>query len=66
MHASVTLERVIDIVEKDTYLGFCVHCGKEYNNIELEADGYWCDTCDQSSVYGAAKILIAFICKREL
>ena len=62
IHPSVTLERVIDAVERHhTALddpGFCVRCGADAEGVEPDARNYTCEACGQPGVYGAEELLV--------
>lgn len=65
IHASITLERVLDAVERqETALdnpGFCLACGTEREGCEPDACGYECDHCGERKVFGASEILLNII-----
>lgn len=56
--AKVTLERVMDAVEADDHIGFCIACGSEQDGCEPDARRYICEACGQPKVYGAQELLI--------
>lgn len=58
MHKSVTLERVMDAVETDEYIGFCTSCGAEQHGCEPDARNYTCESCGEKEVFGAEELLI--------
>ena len=47
-HIAVTLDQVMQAVEADEYLGFCVTCGTEHMNVEPDAREYPCEECGES------------------
>jgi hypothetical protein len=53
MPAKVTLEQVLEAVEADDNLGFCLACG-----VEPDAQRYTCEACGAPKVYGAEELLI--------
>lgn len=57
MHESITVDRVCDALESDEMIGFCLSCGDEAWNVEPDACGYPCETCDEPAVYGVQEIL---------
>ena len=57
IHSSITTDRVIEAIEADDYLGFCVACGEEAFNVEPDARRYSCESCGARAVYGAEEIL---------
>lgn len=62
MHASITLKRVEEAVERRmTSLdnpGFCRACGAEADGVEPDAEGYECESCGEAQVSGADNLLI--------
>ena len=58
MPAKVTLEQVLEAVEADDNLGFCLACGAEAYGVEPDAQRYTCDACGAPKVYGAEELLI--------
>lgn len=63
MHESITLERVMDAVERrNTSLdnpGFCVSCGEDQEGCEPDAREYLCESCGEKGVYGAEELLFS-------
>jgi hypothetical protein len=58
IHSSVTLDRVLEVVEADDCVGFCAACGEEIFGVEPDARGYECECCGESKVYGAEEFLM--------
>ena len=56
--AKVTLEQIIEAVEADDYLGFCLACGSTAYNVEPDARRYACEECGKEKVYGAEELLL--------
>jgi len=54
----ISIERIIEAVEEDNYIGFCTACGAEQGGCEPDARGYECESCGQPSVFGAEELLI--------
>jgi hypothetical protein len=57
MAANVTLDRVLEALEADDNLGYCLACGAEAYGVEPDARGYTCDACGESQVHGAQELL---------
>jgi hypothetical protein len=53
-----TLEQIMAAVEADDNLGFCVACGEMAHGVEPDAEGYECESCGASAVFGAEELLI--------
>jgi DNA-directed RNA polymerase subunit RPC12/RpoP len=54
----VSIEQVIDALESDHYVGFCLECGAEAYDVEPDARRYECENCGKRKVYGAEEILL--------
>jgi hypothetical protein len=61
-HASITEERILDAVERQTTTlddpGFCLVCGNEQGGCEPDARRYECEACGEKQVYGAQELLL--------
>jgi predicted RNA-binding Zn-ribbon protein involved in translation (DUF1610 family) len=53
----VSIEQVMNAVEQDDNLGFCLDCGAEAYGVEPDARKYECDECGAKAVYGAEECL---------
>lgn len=60
-HIAVTLDQVMQAVEADEYLGFCVTCGTEHMNVEPDAREYPCEECGENAVYGAQELIFTMV-----
>jgi len=58
VHELVTLERIVEAIEQDDNLGFCIFCGAEAYYVEPDAERYKCKDCEEHQVYGAEQLLI--------
>jgi hypothetical protein len=58
MHTSITLERVVELVEQDENLGICLECGSEQYGVEPDARKAHCETCGARAVIGAEELLL--------
>lgn len=61
LHHSLTEKRILDAVEQDENIGFCLDCGEEHSNIEPDAESYVCQCCGENSVSGAEQILLLMV-----
>jgi hypothetical protein len=57
IHESVTVDRIIEALEYENTLGFCVLCGEEATGVEPDAHRYPCESCGKKGVYGAEELL---------
>ncbi len=57
-HKSITLDRIVELVEADDNLGICGACGQEAMGVEPDARKYPCESCDEKRVYGAQEWLL--------
>lgn len=64
MHESVTIDRVIQLVEQaESSLdnpGICIACGEDADGCEPDARRYKCESCGEHAVYGAQELLFLF------
>ena len=58
IHPSVTVDRVLEAVEADDCLGFCIVCGADAYGVEPDARKYECEDCGAKAVYGAEELLM--------
>ena len=54
----IEMERIIEAVEADDNLGFCVACGEEADGCEPDARQYECESCGARAVYGAEELML--------
>ncbi len=57
---NLTLDRIIEAVQDDEYIGFCLSCGEIVAPLEPDARKCHCDHCDSDMAYGAEELLIMF------
>jgi len=62
IHKSITEDRIVQAVELDECLGFCVMCGEDAFSVEPDAENYPCECCGESGVFGAEQILFMIYC----
>jgi hypothetical protein len=53
----VTMEQVLEAIESDDNLGFCLACGAEAYGVEPDARRNTCEACGALQVYGAEELL---------
>ena len=56
----IDIDTIIEAVEADDNLGFCLGCGAEAYGVEPDARKYECEECGAHKVYGAEELLIMF------
>jgi hypothetical protein len=54
----IEMERIIEAVEADDNIGFCVACGEEADSCEPDAREYECEACGAYAVYGAEELML--------
>ena len=59
VHASVTLERLLELADSDEYTGVCLRCGADRACCEPDAENYACDECDAPFAFGPEAVLEA-------
>lgn len=62
MHNSITIDRVIGLIEQNfgepDNLGLCRACGFEQDGVEPDATGYPCENCGELEVTGIEVLLL--------
>ncbi len=58
---NVSIDDVMEAVERDDNVGFCLKCGQEAMGVEPDARKYECESCGENAVYGASEILLMSI-----
>ena len=62
LHSSVTIDRVMEAVERHNSSldnpGFCIVCGNEQDGCEPDARNYECESCGEDAVFGAEELLM--------
>jgi Zn finger protein HypA/HybF involved in hydrogenase expression len=59
IHASITLEEVMQLVEADEGYAICTDCGAHYDgHLEPDAHDVLCDSCGTNNVCGVEEILL--------
>ena len=56
--ADPDIDRVIEAVQGDELVGFCLECGEERDGCEPDARGYECYACGAMRVMGAEELLL--------
>lgn len=59
IHPSVTIDRIMELVEMDDNMGICIACGEDVQGVEPDARNYECECCGKRAVYGAEELLIS-------
>ena len=55
----VSIDQIIEAVESDENIGFCLACGAETcGGVEPDARKYPCESCGERKVYGAQELLL--------
>ena len=54
----LTFTQLLDVIEGDEDIGFCIACGAEHYGIEPDARKYTCEACDLPKVYGAEELVL--------
>jgi hypothetical protein len=57
----LTIDRIMEAVQEDDYLGFCIACGEEACGVEPDAHEYTCESCGKATVYGAEELLLMVV-----
>lgn len=54
----LTEDQIVDAVEADDNLGFCIACGEETSGVEPDARCIQCEDCLEHKVFGAEELLL--------
>ena len=54
----IDMDRILEAVQGDEQVGFCVKCGAEKYGVEPDARKYKCEECGERAVYGAEELLM--------
>lgn len=54
----VELDQLMEAIESDEHLGFCLSCGADRDGCEPDARHYECEECGELQVFGAQELLI--------
>ena len=57
---NIDFERVMEAIDGDEQIGFCIACGSESERIEPDARNCKCESCHSYKAFGAEQILIEF------
>jgi len=55
---AITLQRVIEMCERDEYEGICLACGEDAYGVEPDARRYECESCGKEKVYGSQELIL--------
>ena len=62
LHPSLTSDVIVAAVKRQMFEldnpGFCIKCGAEVDGCEPDARNYYCEECDQHTVFGAQELLL--------
>lgn len=58
MHSSIDIDRIMEAIESEDSIGFCIECGEETSGVEPDARKYLCEGCGANAVYGAEELLV--------
>jgi ribosomal protein S27E len=47
----ITLDRIMEILEQDEFIGICENCGDERYCTEHDAEDYLCDNCGKETLF---------------
>ena len=54
---AVSLDQLLEVIERDDNIGFCAVCGSEVYGVEPDARAYPCEECRSRGLYGAGELL---------
>lgn len=56
----IEMSDVVEAVEEDDGVGFCLECGEEASGVEPDARCYECECCSKKAVFGAEELLFKY------
>ena len=57
-NCKISLDEIVQAIEQDNSLGFCLACGVEAFGVEPDAHHYPCESCGEEKVFGAEELLM--------
>jgi predicted RNA-binding Zn-ribbon protein involved in translation (DUF1610 family) len=54
----MNIKDIMDAIEQDENIGFCIACGAEAYGVEPDGREYQCEECGANRVYGAEECLL--------
>jgi hypothetical protein len=54
----IDIQELLDAVEADENIGFCIACGEQADGVEPDARRYECECCGERAVFGAEELLL--------
>jgi len=58
MPPGISLDSIMDAVQYDYGVGFCLSCGADRMGCEPDACNYPCEECGEDQVFGAEELII--------
>ena len=58
MSSKIDPDRILEALQNDEMIGFCIKCGAERGCCEPDARKYECEECGEKAVYGAEELLM--------
>ena len=52
---TLTLDKILEALEDDAYLGFCLACAAQHDGVEPDARRYVCEECGMPAASTAPK-----------
>ena len=59
MKNPIPLDELMEAMQNDEMVGWCISCGEHHECIEPDARKVTCESCSRPCVYGASEILLA-------
>jgi hypothetical protein len=58
MSSPIDFDELMEVMENDDPVGFCIKCGCRHEPVEPDARKYTCEACEKPAVYGASEIIM--------
>ena len=54
----MNIEDILEAIEEDNNIGFCINCSEEAEGVEPDAREYFCYSCERQTVFRAEELLL--------
>ena len=61
MKNPIPLDELMEAMQTDEMVGWCINCGCRHEPVEPDARKYTCEACEKPAVYGASEIIMGVL-----
>tara|TARA_R110001583_G_scaffold104454_4_gene251826 strand:+ start:2948 stop:3136 length:189 start_codon:yes stop_codon:yes gene_type:complete len=61
MKNPIPLDELMEAMQNDEMVGWCINCGCRHEPVEPDARKYTCEACEKPAVYGASEIIMGVL-----